>query len=312
MEWLILLLLVPAIVVPVVLSMGFAGCGFSVPGAGPPTLQFVSATPLLSPSRVELAWTSTDGGPVTFKVRRRKGSEQWLPPVEVEPNGGPGQPHTFVDPPLQGVEWEPLQPGTTYSYGLQSIRTADGSDSLWSADADVKTYALAFSSGLPPSGFDEPVTRDCVVQRLSPGSLSHGGNLIAITLIGPTNGELVLSHVTVSRPALAGDDYDSASSPVDLTNMPVILHPGIPERLPPGEIKVEADEALLIAFDIETVGHARLARGVAHTAYIKRAPNVDAKITEAGTQNRAGFTEQPNELWFVDTISIATKWPQIS
>jgi hypothetical protein len=51
-EWLILLLLVPAIVVPVVLLVGFTGCTF-VPNIGVPTIVFADA---LSDSSIAVKW----------------------------------------------------------------------------------------------------------------------------------------------------------------------------------------------------------------------------------------------------------------
>ena len=55
---------------------------------------------------------------------------------------------------------------------------------------------------------NESVVGNCIVQRVSPSSLAHGGNLIAVTLRGDTNGDLAVSRVTISNAALVGDDYD--------------------------------------------------------------------------------------------------------
>jgi hypothetical protein len=85
---------------------------------------------------------------------------------------------------------------------------------------------------------------------------------------------------------------------------------GLSLPLQPTEFPVDVDEALLIAFDVDSPGNARSLGGVPHTAYVK-VPPAGGKVTEAGTQNRAGFSQRNNELWFVDAIDIATKWPPI-
>ena len=75
MDWLVLLLLVPAIVVPIVLLFGFAGCS-SHPQrvASAPTI--VSAIPLDAIS-VELQWTDSNGVPATYEVERTRA---WILP----------------------------------------------------------------------------------------------------------------------------------------------------------------------------------------------------------------------------------------
>ena len=146
------------------------------------------------------------------------------------------------------------------------------------------------------------------MQRVSPGSLTHPGNLILLSIRGASDAELTLSRVTISNAAPSGDDFDSAAPPVDLTTSPVTVAAGSSLLLQPVAFNVDVDEPLLVAFDVDTAGNARVARGVAHTAYLK-APPPGGTIIEAGTQDRAAFAEHPNELWIVDAFEIATKWP---
>lgn len=81
-----LLLLVPAILIPVVLLFGFAGCGaFLEVGAATPVIA--SATPL-DPQTVEVRWTDPNTVPVSFEVERRKGSD------------APGEPIALTASPL--------------------------------------------------------------------------------------------------------------------------------------------------------------------------------------------------------------------
>src|SRR5215208_2839565 len=105
MAWLILLLLVPAIVVPVVVSLGFAGCGFDTRAdEDGPRLTIVSAIPLTE-QVVALTWTyidPKDPNPATFDVRRKRGDADWLPPIRVSQTVATGQPHIFRDDSLHG------------------------------------------------------------------------------------------------------------------------------------------------------------------------------------------------------------------
>ena len=301
MDWLLLVLLLPAIIVPIVLLFGFAGCTYTPPvGRSTPTI--VGATPL-DAFTVELLWTDSNGVPATYEVERTKGMDLPSAPMPVTLMPLPGQPLRFVDNPLPGAG--------KYSYRIRAIITGDGAITGWSAPAPVETWSRVFTSSLEQGGVNESVVGNCIVQRVSPSSLAHGGNLIAVTLRGDTNGDLAVSRVTISNAALVGDDFDSAANPVDITTSRVIVSPGLTLPLQPTPFNVNVNEALLIAFDVDNPGNGRVVRGVAHTAYMK-APPPGGTISEAGTQNRAGFAEQPNELWFIDAIDVATKWPPVS
>jgi hypothetical protein len=304
MEWVILLLLVPAIVVPIVLLFGFAGCTAYVHVGGAQRPTITSAIPLY-PKTVELIWSDMNMVAVSFEVERQKGNESPLSPF---PAMSP-----FVDDPstASALGIPAIEEGTKYSYRVRSINVSEGGTSSWSDPATVETWARAFTAPLEQGGENAAVPGDCIVQRLSPGSLSRPGNLIGITVRGATNADLVLSRVTISSPALSGQPFDSDAAPRDVTTSPLTLTPGVAAPLASVEFEVDIDEALLIAFDVGNPGNARLARAVPHTMYIKQAPP-GGQITEAGTQNRAGFVEQPNELWFVDAIDVATKWLPIA
>src|SRR5262245_30769579 len=96
MEWLILCLLVPAIVVPVVLLWGFVGC--YEPATLEPSLlapQTLEATPI-STSEISLTWQDPNGGGVRFEIHRAKdgGPSELLATVDSPP---------FVDPPNAGT-----------------------------------------------------------------------------------------------------------------------------------------------------------------------------------------------------------------
>ena len=72
MEWLILCLLVPAVVVPVVLLWGFTGCDkvFGLQSV-PPSAPVVTATPLAIDA-IQVGWVEAGTGPVRFEIQRAK------------------------------------------------------------------------------------------------------------------------------------------------------------------------------------------------------------------------------------------------
>src|SRR5437870_178468 len=79
-EWLILLVLVPAIVVPVVLVVGFAGCRF-VPGV-PPFFVTIDAAIGKSLSAITLTWHSSSSATQTFDIERTHPNGSVDPPFE--------------------------------------------------------------------------------------------------------------------------------------------------------------------------------------------------------------------------------------
>jgi hypothetical protein len=301
MEWLVLVLLVPAIVVPIVLLFGFAGCGATV-GFGARTPTIVSVIPLLTePRSAAFRWDDTNGGPVSFQLERRRGSDPPLPPREIESQSPPGSPLVFLD--------GPLEDGTAYTYRIRALRLSDGDFSPWSDEATIETWARAFTADLVTAGITEVIPGGCVVQRLVPGTLDRPGNLIGLTVRGAPEGDVVLTTTTISRPAAVGNAFDSAAKPVIMTNTPGTVPAGSASRLALAEFNV-GDEALLFAFDVDDPGNARRLSGPPQTAYLKRAPP-GVRITEAAAQNRAAFEERPDELWFIEAIDVATMWPPV-
>lgn len=118
-EWSILLLLVPAIVVPVVLLVGFTGCSFE-PRGGPPTIISAVGTSI---SIITLTWhwgavaqkfeferTNPDNTTTTFET------SGYASPY---PDGG-------------------LAPATSYAYRVRGI-SLDGDTSDWSTSVTGTT-----------------------------------------------------------------------------------------------------------------------------------------------------------------------------
>jgi hypothetical protein len=149
-EWLLLVLLVPAIVVPVVLLFGFVGCdrvfGLTYVQPPGPAPVIVSATGT-SLSAIALVWT-IDSTATDIKFTRRK----------VLPGGQLGPPVTFSFSAAPATHPDTgLEPATTYEYTANAI-FSDGEPSDTSASIQGTTLAAptfdAAGTGNTGSGTD--------------------------------------------------------------------------------------------------------------------------------------------------------------
>ncbi len=72
MEWLVLILVIPLVVVPVVLLAGFAGCGelltLSPDGATPPSVSNLTVK-AQDENKVMLTWLASVAGVERFEIR---------------------------------------------------------------------------------------------------------------------------------------------------------------------------------------------------------------------------------------------------
>jgi hypothetical protein len=116
-EWLILVLLVPAIVVPVVMLIGFVGCNF-VPGAAPFFIIIDSAVGA-SPSSILLTWESPGYQPTSFDILRTDSSGGWTF-LQGAASASP-----FLD--------TGLDPGSSYIYRVRGFLSGDPNPSDWSS-----------------------------------------------------------------------------------------------------------------------------------------------------------------------------------
>jgi hypothetical protein len=131
MDWLILLFLVPAIIVPIVLLWGFVGCS-SFSEAPSPSLQ--APTNLRAKGEgtnlVTLSWQYTAAGPA-FKVERVKEGES-LPKIQ---DSLPGS--------LSFADTQDLTEGTTYFYKVKAVTSA--------TESDLSNESSATTFPAPPS-----------------------------------------------------------------------------------------------------------------------------------------------------------------
>jgi hypothetical protein len=296
MEWLILLLVVPAIVVPVVLLGGFAGCSFEAPSTVPEKPTNLRATPV-SVSIIDLFWDNPNIEPVSFIVER----------VRAGQSPAPGAFMLFgaISTALRDSG---LEESTTYLYRVKAVRTSDNAESLFTLRVSESTFGLTFAAtlGLDTGGLEG----FCIVQRIEPARLLRSGTRVSITIRGATTGPLALDRIFISQAAASGDPYDSGAD-LKLVASSVVVPANTPVRLPTIEYVLDRFRPLLIAFDVSAApgsGNARFFDPAPGTiAYVKPA------VAEAATADRLPSAANPGappyevasgNIYFVERIEV--------
>jgi hypothetical protein len=219
-DWLILLLLVPAIVAPIVLLMGFAGCKFD-PGYASPNLALDSAVGT-SPNTINLTWSYDSTQIVTFNFVRLRlpfRTEQGTFTVAASPASGGGRTVQSIDDP------DPLLPGTSYEYTMEGIY-ADGETRVTVGPVVGTTFGISFlanfqsiadqaSYTFSPVDFGpEDATRRIIVAiagrdigtaDLTISSVSIGGIPASEVVSGTSNGRRVAIYI-VAFPTGSSND----------------------------------------------------------------------------------------------------------
>jgi hypothetical protein len=318
MEWLILLSLVPAIVAPVVVLYGFAGCVYTPPPPAPvppadPTNVRVDSKDL---DRITLKWDYLDAPPlpVTFEVEINDLNTD--PPSQTFARDIPQTTREF---PHTG-----LQAGKVFEYRVRAVQATDPRESNFVPNPPLRAATLSFQTAFGPitlANNDGGNDGSCTVQRIEPASLLLGGTLpvnnrVRITLRGPTAGGLTLDLVTISRAAVPGDDpnnptpdlYDSGPDRTQLAAAVVVPTNGI-HVVPPVGYQLNKNVPLLIAFDInDTAGQGTLrfvGNVPAGVATMYSLQNTD----EAATNNRtAGYNTQ-SRIHIVERIEVVAETP---
>ncbi len=327
MEWFLLIVLVPLIVISIVLLYGFAGCTSFGAAPDPPAPPTPPITPPAGPpappgnlrvtnvgeTSITLAWDHASPATVEFVITRTG--------LDLVPNAnyaaiGQGIATTFTDGVLAPGS---VVPGTVYSYTVRAKSSTDPTASPESNTVTVRTlkWEVAYDQALT---VDDGVTLagNSLVQRIDRATyLPFGGTTVRqvrLTLRGSTAGPgantlidlATISHVPLG--ALPGnptpDPWDSEAVPLSLgaASLPVA---GGPVMLGPTNFALNRTKDLLIAFDIN-VGNTNVARGRptvgASQAYAR------ANTAEAATTNRSplGYANRPAGVYFVEKIEVLT------
>jgi len=296
-EWLILLLLVPAVVVPVVGLWGFAGCGFHPAQAvlAPVNLQAVAK----SDQRIDLNWEQGDLNTISYRIDRA-------------PDGGGFV--TIADnvTDTNFVDDNGLIPNTKYFYDVRTIVAANVSSDLSSpAKANAKTFALAFQidPALPP--LDHADTGNfCYVQRIPAAQLLADGSKLRLQVWGSPAGNVTVHRIYISRVANPGNpnDYQSAGdikpvliSDLTLPNDQPIFLPDLSND--PIDYTLDQTMDLIIALDFTATAAQGKSRHV-------NQPLVDLHwkpgVQQAAGPRDANYVLQSNRLDFVTKVIVVS------
>lgn len=300
MDWLILTVAVPTIVIPVVLLWGFSGCSIiynpdNLPDPQPPAKPVGLTATAVALDRVRLTWQYLQPPPesVTFQVQRSGGN-----PLLPQP------------PPTADVTQDDtgLDEGTLYLYQVVAIRDSDQVPSEPSDPAAATTLSfqsILTTANLPPNpqgGVDN--ANDTIVQRINGAAL--GGSFVRITLRGVVNETTVLTRVTVSTavPAGAVQPWDSVDQPVPVTfagAAAVNISGGgtaVSDRI---SFPVTQGQDLLVAFDVAAASGRILRRSLAGAQAF-----IGGNRAEAGVMDRSGGYNASNGVVFcIELVEVA-------
>jgi len=306
-DWLILLLALPAVIAPVVLLCGFAGCktllGFEDPiliVAAPQNLRAES----IGFDQITLAWDylAPPPEPVTFEVELNQASPQ----VMTFATG-------LVD---RFFTHSGLQAGRAFFYRVRAVRTSDQRPSEWVPEPPLLATTLEFQTAFdtttnpnaPAAGVN--AAGDCIVQRIQGSALLQGGGLVRITLIGLATQTTQLNAVTISQPLLipTPEPWDAADLPVPVTfggSAAVTLQNGLAAVSDTISYPVEAGRDLLIAFDFNAGSQNVLRRTVTGAQAYTRNNTAEATIQDRS----AGYATINNVVHCIAKIEVAGPEP---
>jgi hypothetical protein len=267
MEWLLLAVLIPAIVIPVVLLFGFAGCQLVFPlNPGPPPAPInLAAVPRRT--SVTLTWENQlSNANTTFRVERTAGQAA---PV-------------LLDATSTTLEDTGLAEATNHTYRVLAV--VDEQESAFSAPLTVATtgFEPAFTETLGSDGAG--LAGDCRIQRIEPLRLFKSGSEIRLTIASATTAPLAIDRIFISRVGTQGDPYDAAP---DLT--PVAVDLSLPANtvmtLPPVSYALDHTQPLLIAVDFNAT---------AGTGNVRRRTNVPAAEATLFGRNNSAQADLPD------------------
>jgi hypothetical protein len=302
-EWLILLLLIPAIVVPIVLLVGFAGCIVDErfgPGTDAP---FIDSAVGKDVETITLDWGASYGTETFLFTRTGVGpSKDFIPPAE------PYARNTFDD-------HDGLEADAAYTYVARGLY-GDGSQSHPSSPVTgtTLTFETTFDGAFvgDASGWEGYT----LVQRIEAAALMPISRervaQVRITLYASSGGAASIDRIFISAPATGGNRYDSAA----LREVPLIVEgdamPSIPLVIPANTSKTlrgvkymvqPQSQALLIAVDfsapptasaVRQAGTVAPTRAAAYWFQYAPPPPAPPRPPEAALPTRtAGYNSSP-------------------
>ena len=320
-EWLILLLLVPAIVVPVVMLVGFAGCqwffgeddyrdsGEDVATTGPPEFgdPIIDSAFGKSVSIITLKWKDDDPAAAKFEFERTKLPDKATATIFATVPS----PFEFDD---TGLETE-----TIYQYRVRARDSNDDIISNWSSPEGTGVLATTLSFE-PTFDAESQLTLDeagwegrCLVQRIESVRLMLSGTQVKLTLRASSVSDASIDRIYISKPAPAGDAWDAATDPTDLKEVAtaVVVPANLAITLPPIDYALDKGQPLLIAVDFTPADPNATPPGpLSGIRYADAVPLSDAVAfyqpgsSEAALSDRSANYTQLNRICLIEKIEV--------
>ena len=292
-DWLTVLLLVPAIIAPVALLAGFAGCDrvFGLTDVNPRPPMIDSATGK-DGTTITLVWHS-DGVPQNFQFER------------TDPDGNIAN----FDAPSPAAPFDDtgLAPATSYRYRMRTIDTS-GDPSDWSAAVTGTTLPLALTYAKTLTQENPGWEGLTLVQRIEAASLAATGAHVRITVQAPSVSAASIDKIYISQADSTGKAYDSAA---DLTlvydsaanqQQAFVVPAGTTKSLPIVAYSINRFQALLIAVDFSTTP----ASGVEYVSSVPTSEAVGYYLlaSEAAVRVRSPNYAQNSAVYFITNVEV--------
>jgi len=303
-DWLTLLFLAAAILVPVVVLIGFAGCDnlWKLP-------HIEDAKPIIDkaegidPITIHLEWHFAYAAE-SFHFTRTDDDGNV---VDLFPLGSP----------LNDTD---LPPNATFHYQVQALQSngdTTGEPSA-TATATTKPFASAYSKLLTQS--TSPVEGSTLIQRIEASHLSGTGTHVRITVQAAPESGASIDRGYISKVNTMGKAWDPNNDPADPARLTAIYDSGAnqnqPFLVPKGETKVlpitrytiDQSEALLIAFDFTPGPLSGVANGP--TSRVETAPDIPKSEATVyfllGVAEAALPTRSPDYLLVENTTTMTS------
>ncbi len=287
MEWLLLAVLIPAVVIPVVLLLGFAGCELVFQLKAPELPAPINLAAEARRTSIVLTWEDPSvSANTTYTVERVVS----------------GQDPLLQESPTTTFEDQGLSDATTYTYRVMASQ--GDQESKFSNPLAVATAAFspAFSETLSADGTG--LAGDCRIQRIESARLFKSGAEVRITIASAASGPLQIDRVFISRADAQGDPYDAAA---DLTAVAanVSVAAGTTLALPPVMYALDHTQPLLVAFDFNATA------GLGNVRRRNNVPAAEATVfgrnntAQADLQDRSPDFTPNNQIILVNLIEVA-------
>jgi hypothetical protein len=305
-DWLTLLVLVPAILVPVAVLIGFAGCD-NLCGLihVDPTKPIIDLARGKNGITITLVWNYSDVTVEQFRFVRTGpdgSSEEFLLPAPPVPFND-----TVAPNPSDATT-------TTYKYHVRAEYShSDPSAPSPIVEGTTLPFVPAYSRSLVDS--TSPTDGGTLIQRIEASQLSATGPHVRITVQAAVESDASIDRVYISKASTTGNAWDSVDRNAIYDsdanqNQPFVVPAGTKRVLPIIEYTIDQSEALLIAIDFTPGPASNVPTGP--TSRVGRAPGVlRSEATVYFLQpaaEAASLTRSPNYITVVDPMNTNTSY----